>query len=278
MDNNLIGISVVIPFYNGNRYIGETVKSLVASLQLAKVDYEILIINDSPGIDVDSSVAGIARVTVYKNPANMGIAGSRNRGKALARFEYIYFIDQDDWVDLDFFTEAFKYLKAGYKALIFNFRTVRNGVAIKRYNIFFKHIFPHMTPKHLFKYGSFFKSIGQAVFTRELMGDFIETGTMGSDDSYKILDLFVERDKHRPGYVHKPLFYYRMHDDNYSDRTDFRKSATEGFEKYIEKHPEIEECGKYMFRRYEGDVLLNVVAKLVRVALMANLSRKRIRD
>ncbi len=85
-------VAVIIPIYNGEAYLAEALRSVLAQTRPAK---EILVIDDgSP----DSSAA-IARsfpgVRVLPQ-ANAGVSASRNRGVALTSCKWIAFLDQDD--------------------------------------------------------------------------------------------------------------------------------------------------------------------------------------
>jgi glycosyltransferase involved in cell wall biosynthesis len=87
-------ISVIIPVYNGEKTIRETIESV---LKQTLLDFELLIINDG---SKDSTLEIISRiqdprVKVFSYP-NAGQSTSRNRGISLASGEYITFIDADD--------------------------------------------------------------------------------------------------------------------------------------------------------------------------------------
>ena len=87
-------ISVIIPVYNGERTIQETIESV---LNQTFSDLELIVINDG---SQDSTLEIVSQVTdprlkVFSYP-NAGQAASRNRGFALASGEYISFIDADD--------------------------------------------------------------------------------------------------------------------------------------------------------------------------------------
>lgn len=87
-------ISVVIPVFNGEHTIGETLQSI---LEQTFRDIEIIIINDGSQDATLDVVARIkdTRIKVFSYP-NKGLAASRNRGLARATGEYISFIDADD--------------------------------------------------------------------------------------------------------------------------------------------------------------------------------------
>ncbi|NEP60708.1 MAG: glycosyltransferase [Symploca sp. SIO2G7] len=87
-------ISVIIPAYNAEKTILETIESV---LQQTFADFELIVINDG---SQDSTLALLSGVTdprfqVFSFP-NAGLAASRNRGVARAKGEYISFIDADD--------------------------------------------------------------------------------------------------------------------------------------------------------------------------------------
>lgn len=86
-------VSVVIPCYNGSRYLGETIESALAQTHRP---LEILVIDDG---STDDSAAIAERfgepVNVTRQP-NSGESVARNRGIEMARGEWIAFLDADD--------------------------------------------------------------------------------------------------------------------------------------------------------------------------------------
>ena len=87
-------ISVVIPVYNGERTIQQTLDSV---LHQTILDLEILVINDGSQDSTVEIVTSIPdpRIQLFSYP-NAGLAASRNRGIQLATSNYISFIDADD--------------------------------------------------------------------------------------------------------------------------------------------------------------------------------------
>jgi glycosyltransferase involved in cell wall biosynthesis len=80
-------ISVIIPVYNGEKTIEETVRSV---LNQPFQDFEIIIINDGSKDDTLEVVSQISdsRVQVHSY-ANSGQGASRNRGLSQATGQYI---------------------------------------------------------------------------------------------------------------------------------------------------------------------------------------------
>jgi glycosyltransferase involved in cell wall biosynthesis len=87
-------ISVIIPYYNREQYIDETVQSVLA--QTLK-PLEIIIVNDRSR---ESSRKHIERYTsvckILDLERNVGLAGARNAGTQAARGQFIALLDDDD--------------------------------------------------------------------------------------------------------------------------------------------------------------------------------------
>ena len=84
-------VSVVIPCFNGARYLGETLESALAQTHPRM---EIIVVDDG-STDDTAQVAKSYPVT-YLYQSNRGISGARNAGLRLSRGEYILFLDHDD--------------------------------------------------------------------------------------------------------------------------------------------------------------------------------------
>ena len=88
-------VSVIMPVYNGEKYI----KQAVDSVYEQGVSVELLVIDDGSTDhtqEVLSAYEGREDFRYLKNKENMGAARSRNRGVQEARGEYIAFLDADD--------------------------------------------------------------------------------------------------------------------------------------------------------------------------------------
>lgn len=90
-------ISVIIPVYNGEKYLRETLDSIIHQ---TFSDFELLLIDDA---STDGSFAILneyanadPRVRVFVNNENKGIAFTTNYGIEQAQGEYIALSDQDD--------------------------------------------------------------------------------------------------------------------------------------------------------------------------------------
>ena len=89
-----MNISVIIPVFNGEATIKETINSI---LNQTFQDIEIIIINDGSTDATLETIKEISnsRIKIFSYP-NAGLSASRNRGISQAKGEYISFIDADD--------------------------------------------------------------------------------------------------------------------------------------------------------------------------------------
>lgn len=101
-------ISVIVPVYNAERYLTETVECI---LNQTYKNFELLLIDDgssdsSPSL-CDSFASKDSRVRVFHNE-NMGPAGARNFGLKQAEGDFIAFVDSDDLIDRDYLEQLIK--------------------------------------------------------------------------------------------------------------------------------------------------------------------------
>lgn len=93
-------ISVIIPVYNGEKYLEQSVRSVC---QQSYSNLEILIINDGSsdqsGLKAEQLKLEDSRIKVLHKKINEGLGAARNSALDLATGDYILFLDADDWID-----------------------------------------------------------------------------------------------------------------------------------------------------------------------------------
>ena len=90
-------LSVVIPFYQVEKYIGACLDALAA---LPAEESEILLVDDC-GQDGSAAIAAAycaahPNARVIRRAQNGGLSAARNTGLDAAQGEYVYFLDSDD--------------------------------------------------------------------------------------------------------------------------------------------------------------------------------------
>src|SRR5687767_2807233 len=90
-------ISIVLPTYNGERYLAEAIESCLA--QTCR-DWELILVDDASSDGTPAVIARYARqdprVRAIRNPANRKLPGSLNAGFARARGDYFTWTSDDN--------------------------------------------------------------------------------------------------------------------------------------------------------------------------------------
>lgn len=103
-------LSVIIPLFNAAQFIEQCLHSVLKQ-NLPLPDYEIIVIDDGStdnSLEIARSFAKKHKnISVYTQE-NKGVSVTRNRGIDLAKGEYIWFIDGDDFVAPDVAADLYK--------------------------------------------------------------------------------------------------------------------------------------------------------------------------
>lgn len=88
-------ISVVMPAYNAEKYIAESINSILGQTY---GDFEFIILNDCSQDRTEEIILSYddPRIIYLKNEKNLGVAATLNKGLAIAKGEYIARMDADD--------------------------------------------------------------------------------------------------------------------------------------------------------------------------------------
>lgn len=105
-------VSVIVPFYNVEKYIDKCLNSLVNQ---TLEDIEIIIVND--GSKDNSETIAREYASKYKNKIiylekeNGGLSDARNYAIPYATGEYIAFLDSDDYVEVNMYEQMYEKAK-----------------------------------------------------------------------------------------------------------------------------------------------------------------------
>lgn len=107
--NNRPFISVVMPIYNVEKHLEKAIESVLAQ---TFQNFEIILVDDCspdscPQI-CDAYVSKYEKISVIHHEKNKGLSGARNTGLDVAKGEYIWFMDSDDYVDSDLFQHVYE--------------------------------------------------------------------------------------------------------------------------------------------------------------------------
>ncbi|MFC5413078.1 glycosyltransferase family 2 protein [Larkinella bovis] len=122
--------SVIIPIYNKADYLHNSILSVINQ---SFPDFELILVNDG---STDNSINIISNISDHRitiiNQENLGASAARNRGAIESKYEYLTFLDADDWWHPDFLTELVNLIFKFPDAILYgtNYYYIRRG---KRY-------------------------------------------------------------------------------------------------------------------------------------------------
>ncbi len=248
-------VSVILPSYNHEPYLPQTIKSILGQ---SFADFELIIIDD---FSQDKSREIIEdfkkkdeRISYHFHKANQGIAFSLNEGIGLARGEYIAYCSSDDiWERERLKTglEAMeKHPEIGFlhsEALVIDSEGKPTG---KR----FSSLYPSPT-------GSYSGDLFQVLLQRNIICGssilFRKSASLGLSFSEELKYLndwlyyleFSERSRFY--YLPQPLVRYRVHGGNtWLDSQGYAKDYLLLLKIIGEKYPEIKEKGEILAELY----------------------------
>ena len=128
MKKNVL-LSIIVPIYNVEKYIGSLVNSLVKQ---TNKNFEVIFIDDGSTDDsmqiLKEIMAGSEQEFSFKllQQVNQGLSSARNIGILNATGEYIFFLDSDDEIEINFvetiLTSCYKYSQPD--TLIFDYSRI----------------------------------------------------------------------------------------------------------------------------------------------------------
>ena len=146
-----MNLSLVIPFYNEEENVKSVVSELIAELEKADVDYQLVLVNngsvdETPQLLEDLAGEKPARITVVHVPVNQGYGWGIINGLKQARGEFVGHMCGDGQIDPEDVVRVFDSIKDKNCDLAKVKRVVRKDGIIRRalsaaYNLLFLVVF-----------------------------------------------------------------------------------------------------------------------------------------
>ena len=201
MDKNNELISIIIPCFNSGVTLPRTINSIINQTWKNK---EIIIVNDGSTdketLHVINKFREIPGILVINQP-NLGLPAARNAGAYASKGKYLFFIDSDDWVELDSLKLMHEFLKANKDAAFVYSDIVLEGkvrkVIKKEYN-FFEQLFLNQLPYSIF--------IPKKIWI--YFGGYDEDMKLGYEDWE--FNIRLGTSKNYGKRLSKPLFHYNV--------------------------------------------------------------------
>ena len=127
-------VSIIIPCYNLQNYIGDTLYSVICQTDS---DWEIIAVDDGSSDDTYEVLTKFAqkdkRIHIY-HQENKGVSSARNNGLRLAKGDWIYFLDGDDIIVNDL-VQKINNTDHNKDIVIFDFVREKKGNVVKTYRV-----------------------------------------------------------------------------------------------------------------------------------------------
>jgi len=203
-------VNVIIHTYNNERFIAETVESV---LNQTYKDYEIIVVDDGSEDGTRDALIPYMQKIRYHYKENGGIASAKNAGISLSETEFVAFLDHDDlWAPNKLLLQMEHFNENPQIGLVYaKYTSFRDGKELrtKPEKGYSGWIFKELLSKS-------FIQTSTVVVKRECLdavGPYDETFSLG--DEY---DMFLRiARKFQCGFVDKGLTRYRVHDTNASN-------------------------------------------------------------
>ena len=221
-------VSVIIPVYNVEKYLRQCLDS-VCNQTLA--DIEIICVNDGStdkSLDILKEYSEIdERITIISQE-NRGLAASRNVGLKNASGRYVYFLDSDDYIDLECLEKLFKNaISNGSDAVLFKFQKVDDFKNVHKRGIEFRidKIFGDIDyDDFTFTYGDVRRHVMNSAFSACLKlykREFIEQFEFPLGLNFEDVPVHVKvmLNAEKLSFVPEFLYYYRSNPDSILNST-----------------------------------------------------------
>lgn len=123
-------LSIVVPVYNVEQYVRKCILSIINQDDDVFKEFEVIIVNDG---SKDKSVEQIQdlvdkydNITLI-NQENLSLSVARNNGMSVAKGDYVWFIDSDDWISSDAVSYIMPYLDGVNDIVTINYIVVKEN-------------------------------------------------------------------------------------------------------------------------------------------------------
>ncbi|MBQ4608855.1 MAG: glycosyltransferase family 2 protein [Clostridia bacterium] len=205
-------ISVIVPCYNAERYIGDCLESLRAQKEPR---IEMIFVDDgstdATGAILDRFAEGEPRAKVM-HVQNGGVSSARNRGLALAAGRYIAFVDADDVLKPESFAMLYRHAVSTGAQIVSANHTVfdmSKGVHVP-VETEPKDRKPQEIVKEIIHMHRIYNNIWNKLYDRSLLeGLRLDEGVRIGEDALLNLQLYLRAD--RAAHLQAQTYVYRVH-------------------------------------------------------------------
>ena len=212
-------ISVIIPVYNGEKYLSECLDSV---LNQTYQNLEIIIVNDGSSDDtkliLEDYLKRDNRITLLDNKESMGVSEARNSGIKTSDGNYICFIDADDVVKNDYIERLCSEMDDDADVVCCGYYEVQDDID----NVLKEHTLPNKTLKKVDESYSLYsdcltesvlmQAVWGKIFRKELFDNISFEPLIVGEDEVLFVNVMISNAVIKTmDYVG---YYYRFHSDS----------------------------------------------------------------
>ena len=202
-----VHVSVIVPIYNSELYIGRCIRSLL-NQSINPENYEIILINDGSSDNTKKAIEPfVGDLIIIENKKNLGLPASLNKGIKKARGQFIVRVDSDDYVHVEFLKILSLHLQLNHSidAIASDYLLVNNDQDVLGQNNCLKNL------------------IGCGIMFR--LKNLIEIGLY--DENFLVREeeeLMIRfKSKYKISRLQLPLYRYRKHENNITNNKETMK-------------------------------------------------------
>ena len=242
-------VSIVIPVYKAEDYIGKCIESLqnqtYGNLQIILIEDGS---PDSSGQICDDYAVKDNRITVIHHDHNMGVSKTRNDGLTIVKGKYIAFVDGDDYVAPTMIEDCLSTIqKEQVDVIVFDIAVLENGTITPRY----------MDKRHFVNIKSAYTALIEDKIPNYLCNKFFKATAWkeirlkeNTDFEDLMIMPLVFKNLSSVYYLQKVLYFYNCDNENSITSNWSAKSKYGLFCSYLYRQPLAEELGMKDFVRY----------------------------
>ena len=209
-------LSIIIPFYNVEKYIAECLDSVYAQ-DMPESEYEVICVNDcSPDNSREIVLAYQKKhdnLILIEHETNKMLGAARNTGLRAAKGDYVWFIDSDDYIEINVFRKLLNRLFSNdLEILQFNIQKVTDEKEFLE-TIFFPvqiKIITGLSYCKEYLFSNWNLSAWNRIYKRVLLIDnlfYYPEGVFYEDSVHSLNSLFA---CNRFSYLTDVIYFYRM--------------------------------------------------------------------
>lgn len=239
-------ISVIVPVFNSSIYLSKCINSL---LKQTYKDLEIILIDDA---STDNSweicnkyAKSDSRIKIYQQSRNQGQVAAYLRGLSEATGDLIGFVDSDDWVEPEFYSELYEQMKkagsdisccGAYQEYVDHSEVEPHNIAdlgIRNYQHneiiqYFKELhIPNNEISEIIKLYRWNKLFKKKIIYDNLK--YVQIDVRAFEDNNLVIPCLI--DANSISYVNKPLYHYIRHQN--STTSFFDRSIIDSNKKFL---------------------------------------------